>query len=169
MNKNDWLCISSIEEITVIGDEILVWDGADYAIDYVDICPDSGAYYMSNGTLATHWMPLIAPTESMINIEHIKKALEDGSCDSVTFHFDDALDYILTEFNEWEFGVGYDPVSVTYNFRKFEPLQVGDIVQSVHGQGEVVKTYMEGYCLAKFGDNISTYTRNELILLESKS
>ena len=169
MNKNDWLCISSIEEITVIGDEILVWDGADYAIDYVDICPDSGAYYMSNGTLATHWMPLIAPTESMINIEHIKKALEDGSCESVTLHFDDALDYILTEFSLWEFGVGYDPVSVTYNFREFEPLKEGDIVQTKDGAGEVFLVYISGYSIVITVNEAKRFPRHELILLERKA
>ncbi len=47
--------INSIEEIKVIGSEILVFDGADYHIDYVDVSPDSGAYYMANGTSPTHW------------------------------------------------------------------------------------------------------------------
>ncbi len=56
--------IESIEDITTIGEEILIWDGCDYEIDYMDVCPDMGFNYMANGTEPVSWMPLIKPIES---------------------------------------------------------------------------------------------------------
>ena len=49
--------INSIEEITVIGREIFCWDGCWWSVDYVDVCPESGNYFMANGTEVTRWMP----------------------------------------------------------------------------------------------------------------
>lgn len=60
---NEWIEIDSIEDIAVVGDEILVWDGCECHIDYVEIDCDWGHSYMANGSEPTHWMPLPeAPT-----------------------------------------------------------------------------------------------------------
>ena len=42
--------VDSPEDIHIKGQEILVWDGCDWSIDYVECCVDSGVDYMANGT-----------------------------------------------------------------------------------------------------------------------
>lgn len=51
------------EDIDLKGEEILLWDGADYFIDYVDVDCDTGFFYLANGTEATHWKPLNPPAQ----------------------------------------------------------------------------------------------------------
>jgi len=59
----DWIEIETPEDINSNGEEILVWDGCDHHIDHVECDPDTGAYYMANGTDPTHWKPLDEPGE----------------------------------------------------------------------------------------------------------
>ena len=56
----NWISISSLEEIPAY-DEILVWDGCDYHIDYIDVCAETGTYFMANKTEPTHYMILTDP------------------------------------------------------------------------------------------------------------
>ena len=58
---SDWIEFETPEDIHIKGDEILLWDGCDYHIDYVEIDCDSGFYYMANGTEATHYKALTPP------------------------------------------------------------------------------------------------------------
>jgi hypothetical protein len=60
--------IDSPEDIesNYVGVDILVWDGCDWHIDYVDFCPDTGTYYMANGTEAEAWSPPTRTAERMI-------------------------------------------------------------------------------------------------------
>ena len=53
--------VESVEDIEIKGEEILVWDGCDFHIDYVECCVDTGDSYMANSTNPTHWMKLEAP------------------------------------------------------------------------------------------------------------
>lgn len=46
------------EDIEIKGEEILVWDGCDWAIDYVEHCPDTGVDYMANNTDVEAYLPL---------------------------------------------------------------------------------------------------------------
>lgn len=57
--------VESIEDISVVGDEILVWDGCDWHIDYVEVCPEYGHHYMANGTEVEQWMPLPEPRKTV--------------------------------------------------------------------------------------------------------
>lgn len=59
----DWIKIDTPEDITLVGEEILVWDGCDHEIDYVETCVDTGTYYMANGSEPTHWQMLSTPSE----------------------------------------------------------------------------------------------------------
>lgn len=56
--------VESIEDISVVGEEILVWDGCDWHIDYVEVCPEWGHHYMANGTEVEQWMPLPEPRKN---------------------------------------------------------------------------------------------------------
>lgn len=56
-----WIEFGTPEDIDIKGEEILLWDGADYHIDYVDIDVDSGCFYLANGTEATHYKALTPP------------------------------------------------------------------------------------------------------------
>lgn len=49
------------EDILLKGTEILVWDGCDYHIDYVEVDVESGAYYMANGAEPVSYMVLKEP------------------------------------------------------------------------------------------------------------
>ncbi|NOH26203.1 hypothetical protein F0267_25900 [Vibrio coralliilyticus] len=52
--------VDSPEDIDVIGEEILCFDGCDWVIDYVDVCPEWGHHYMANGTEIKAWCRLPA-------------------------------------------------------------------------------------------------------------
>jgi hypothetical protein len=57
----NWIKTETPEDITIKGEEILVWDGCDHHIDYVDVCGDTGNFHMANGSSPTHWQPLSTP------------------------------------------------------------------------------------------------------------
>lgn len=57
----EWIKIESVEDIAVKGEEVLVWDGCQCHIDFVEVCVDTGGFYMANNTEPTHWMPLPEP------------------------------------------------------------------------------------------------------------
>lgn len=63
---SDWIEIDTPEDIDPKGEEVLVWDGCDYHIDFVEVCADMGTFYMANGTEPTHYKELTPPKE----IEH---------------------------------------------------------------------------------------------------
>ncbi len=50
--------VDSPEDIGIVGEEILVWDGTEWTVDYVECCADTGAYYMANHTDVEAYMPL---------------------------------------------------------------------------------------------------------------
>ncbi len=56
-----WTRVESIEEIDIVGEEILIYDGCEINIDYVECCADTGMYYMANGYEVSHYMPLPEP------------------------------------------------------------------------------------------------------------
>lgn len=59
--NNEWVEIDSAEDVQT-SDEILLWDGCDYHIDYAEYCPESGMWYFANLTSgATHYKLLISP------------------------------------------------------------------------------------------------------------
>ena len=58
---SEWISIESVEDISTVGTEILVWDGCEHHIDYVDVEIEYGAHYMANGTEPTHYMELPEP------------------------------------------------------------------------------------------------------------
>jgi hypothetical protein len=58
---SDWIEFDTPEDIHIKGEEILLWDGADYHIDYVEVNVDTGCFYMANGTIATHYKALTPP------------------------------------------------------------------------------------------------------------
>ena len=58
---SDWIEIDTPEDISPKGVEVLVWDGCDYAIDFVEVCVDTGTFYMANGTVPTHYKALTPP------------------------------------------------------------------------------------------------------------
>ena len=53
----DMIEIENIEDIP-LGKDVLVYDGCDFSIDYVDVCTDSGRSYWANGSEATHYAEL---------------------------------------------------------------------------------------------------------------
>lgn len=67
--QSGWLGIDTPEDISIAGEEILLWDGCEHHIDYVDCDVDTGASYMANGTEPTHWMPLPKPPEAINAIQ----------------------------------------------------------------------------------------------------
>lgn len=52
--------VDSPEDIDVVGEEILCFDGCEWVIDYVDVCPEWGHCYMANGTEVEAWCRLPA-------------------------------------------------------------------------------------------------------------
>ena len=44
-------------------EDVLVWDGCQVHIDYVEPEVDKGTYYWANGSETTHYMPLPKPPE----------------------------------------------------------------------------------------------------------
>ena len=58
---SEWTEFETPEDIEIKGEEILLWDGADYHIDYVEVDVVTGCYYMANGTEATHYKALTPP------------------------------------------------------------------------------------------------------------
>lgn len=55
---SDAIKINTPEDIEIKGEEILVFDGAEWHIDYVESCVETGTFYMANDTRPTHWQKL---------------------------------------------------------------------------------------------------------------
>ena len=52
--------VDSPEDIEIVGEEILCFNGCDWRIDYVEHCPDRGVNYMANNTHVEAYLPLPA-------------------------------------------------------------------------------------------------------------
>lgn len=50
--------VDSPEDIEIKWEEILVWDGRDWTIDYVENCPNTGEDLMVNNTDVKAYLPL---------------------------------------------------------------------------------------------------------------
>ena len=58
---NDWIEIDSAEDVDC-DTEVLLFDGCDWSIDYVDVCVDTGVHYFANGASGiTHYQLLTKP------------------------------------------------------------------------------------------------------------
>lgn len=59
-----WIKVDHVEEIHIVGKEILIWDGCECAIEYVEVDVDTGFHYLANGNGHVEaYMPLPAPPE----------------------------------------------------------------------------------------------------------
>jgi hypothetical protein len=59
----EWIKIDGAQDIPH-DTEVLLWDGCDYSIDYVECNPDDCTEYFANGTEgATHYKDLTPPKE----------------------------------------------------------------------------------------------------------
>ena len=52
------IAVDSAEDIAIKGDNVLVWDGHEWSIDYVDHCAHTGVDYMANDTEVKAYLPL---------------------------------------------------------------------------------------------------------------
>ena len=69
----EWVEIGSAEDVEseLVGDELILWDGCDFAIDYVEIEVDFGVSFFANVTEATHYLRgLNPPSEKSQPIAH---------------------------------------------------------------------------------------------------
>jgi hypothetical protein len=62
VSQEEWVLVDSPEDLP-IGEEVLCWDGCDYSLDYADMCGDTGAHYMANGTQVEAYKLLSPPKE----------------------------------------------------------------------------------------------------------
>lgn len=58
-----WEKIDSAEDINNGGAELVLWDGCQFHIDYVDCEVDFGTSFFANGTEATHYLAGLTPPE----------------------------------------------------------------------------------------------------------
>lgn len=56
----NWISVETPDDIDVFED-ILCFDGCEASIDYVEVCPNTGAHYMANDTPVTHYQRLPTP------------------------------------------------------------------------------------------------------------
>lgn len=62
LKQDGWIEIDSAEDVDS-DTEVLLWDGCDHSIDYVDVCAETGRCYFANGsTDITHYKHLTKPT-----------------------------------------------------------------------------------------------------------
>lgn len=59
--RSSLIKIDSPEDINPKSDDLLIWDGCQYHIDYVDFCPERGVQFMANGTEPVSYMELKEP------------------------------------------------------------------------------------------------------------
>jgi len=60
---DDWIAIDGPEDIPH-GEEVLLWDGCDYHLDYVESDPEYGIDYFANGASEiTHYKEIEPPKE----------------------------------------------------------------------------------------------------------
>jgi hypothetical protein len=45
----------------MLGVELILWDGCDFVIDYIDVEPEYGTAFFVNGTVATHYLRGLYP------------------------------------------------------------------------------------------------------------
>lgn len=59
----EWVEIDTAEDVekSHVGDEIILWDGCDFAIDYVETEVEFGTSFFANGTEATHYLRGLKP------------------------------------------------------------------------------------------------------------
>lgn len=69
--------IDSPEDIDIVGEDILVHDGCDWHVDYVEIDTDYGINYMANNTQPQAWMPLIKMTDNSVVVFGKKSKLNE--------------------------------------------------------------------------------------------
>lgn len=63
MIMSEWIEIDTPEDVDC-DTEVLLWDGCDYHIDYVDVDIDTGVVFFANGPKeATHYKLLEPPKE----------------------------------------------------------------------------------------------------------
>lgn len=55
----------SEDEIGFCDQQLLIWDGCDFSIDYLDVSPDTGSLYFANGSKPEKWELLIKPDERL--------------------------------------------------------------------------------------------------------
>lgn len=53
----DMIKVEYLEDVPC-GVDLLVYNGCDYEIDHTDVCVDTGSYFWSNGSDATHYAEL---------------------------------------------------------------------------------------------------------------
>ncbi len=58
--QDNWISVETPDDIDVFED-ILCFDGCEASIDYVEVCPNTGAHYMANDTPVTHYQRLPTP------------------------------------------------------------------------------------------------------------
>ena len=57
----EWIEIEAAEDVQT-SEEVLLWDGCDYFIDYVECCPETYNKYFANNTKGiTHYKLLTPP------------------------------------------------------------------------------------------------------------
>ena len=56
--------------------EVLVWDGCQFHVDYVESDVDTGAFYMANGSEPIAWHPLVEPESTGVQNQQPKPAKE---------------------------------------------------------------------------------------------
>lgn len=59
----EWVEIDSAEDVenALVGDELILWDGCNFVIDYVETEVDFGTSFFANGTEATHYLRGLLP------------------------------------------------------------------------------------------------------------
>ncbi len=55
-----WIKIDSAEDVRC-DHEVLLWDGCDFHLDYVEYDTETGTHFFSNGTEATHYVLITSP------------------------------------------------------------------------------------------------------------
>ena len=108
MINHEWIEIDSAEDVKC-DTEVLLWDGHDYHLDYVDIDTDTGVRFFANGPKeVTHYKLLVSPTEakSITTISGSKYSYTEQQGDAlVSYGFDtfkELSDCIVGERNRDE-------------------------------------------------------------------
>lgn len=59
----EWVEIDSAEDVenALVGDDLILWDGCNFAIDYVETEVEFGTSFFANGTEATHYLRGLKP------------------------------------------------------------------------------------------------------------
>jgi hypothetical protein len=75
MQQVEWVEIDSAEDVenALVGDELILWDGCDFAIDYVETEVECGTSFFANGTEATHYLRGLTPPKDKLKSAAKKK------------------------------------------------------------------------------------------------